>query len=274
MCTKLPPRMVGDTDLSAKIGDSGVVKKSPETSTMPIAWFFNTHHGQIIGRCTRRTQLPKKKSVKSTINFNECLTSIKFHGIMRYVIKDKPTPKTGGVSSHAHATATSRFELGSSNFGLVSDFEIPISHFPRPVGAKYAKRTQSATSTTKKYETNPISSRRHPKNAKRTQSTSTPACLTTRNMPNEPNLPHLHRPTDPKNTKRTQSTSTPACPTTQKMRNEPNLHRDGPVEDEICETNPISAAPDEILRTKDYMLKTAFYKTNPITVTLRGTTCP
>ncbi len=31
---------------------------------------------------------------------------------MRCVIKDKATPKTGGVTSHAHTTAASRFPPG------------------------------------------------------------------------------------------------------------------------------------------------------------------
>ncbi len=75
---------------------------------------------------------------------------------------------------------------------------------PQP---KYAKRTQfrpanSQQPTTKKYETNPISS---------------------------PLVPHAYSLV-------------------------PRFH----------ETNPISGPKNEILRTKDYMLKTAFNKTNPI----------
>jgi hypothetical protein len=39
---------------------------------------------------------------------------------MRRRIKDKATPKTGGVTNRAYAIVTSRFELHISNFGLVS----------------------------------------------------------------------------------------------------------------------------------------------------------
>ncbi len=60
-----------------------------------------------------------------------------------------------------------RFDLGISNFELVSGFGIRISDFPLSVVEYYTKRTQSATPTTKKSETNPIL--RTPKNTKRTQ---------------------------------------------------------------------------------------------------------
>jgi len=53
-------------------------------------------------------------------------------GIMRCVIKDKATPKKGGVTNRAHQTAASRFEP-----------EISKSRFPPDLCAyNYTKRTQ------------------------------------------------------------------------------------------------------------------------------------
>ncbi len=45
---------------------------------------------------------------------------------MHGTIKDKATPKTGGITNRAHPTPALRFELGISNFGFVSDFDIRI----------------------------------------------------------------------------------------------------------------------------------------------------
>ncbi len=78
-------------------------------------------------------------------------------GIMHRRIRDNATPKTGGVTNRAYPTVTLRFELGISNFGPVSDFEIRVSHFPISVGPYYAKRTQSPLPKTQICKTNPIS---------------------------------------------------------------------------------------------------------------------
>ncbi len=86
-----------------------------------------------------------KKTAKNLLFRQEC-------GIIRRTVKDKATPKTGGVTNHAQPTAASSFELHISNFGLVSDFEIRVSDFPRSVGAYYTKRTQFTV---------PLASRRH-----------------------------------------------------------------------------------------------------------------
>ena len=137
-------------------------------------------------------------------------------GIMHRRIGDNATPKTGGVTNRAYPTVTLRFELGISNFGLVSDFGFP----PICRGVLY--------------ETNPI-----PAYPWRLAGFPTP------NMRNKPNPapilfgvplpgrigagnePNLIPPRAP-------------CllPRASFMRNEPNLPC--PPTTQICETNPIT----------------------------------
>ncbi len=153
---------------------------------------------------------------------------------MRCVIEDKATPKTGGVTNRAQPTAASRFELGISNFGLVSDFEIRLSDFPRPVGAYYAKQTQKESPapggppvfnrslsrfigslsagdphTNQKCETNPIyrlATRPYSQMRKTNPIYPCPSLAHDPKMRNEPNLPLPQPGPRPNYAKRTQFT--------------------------------------------------------------------
>ncbi len=156
---------------------------------------------------------------------------------MPRIVKDKATPKTGGVTNRAHPTHASCFEPGISNFRLacpelvegVSDFPKFIPIHRGSVGPNYAKRTQFIAPRPKYAKRTQSPLLASPKNAKRTQFHA-PTSLAT---------PHF--------TKRTQFAPTPARPTTQKMRNEPNFR-----------------CSEQILTTNDWRLKTAFNETNPI----------
>ncbi|RKY06631.1 MAG: hypothetical protein DRP66_08405 [Planctomycetota bacterium] len=74
---------------------------------------------------------------------------------MRCIIEDNTTPKTGGVTTSAHQTTASRFELHISYFVLVSDFDIRISDFP-PFPQNEPNSAPADLWKPKKNKTNPI----------------------------------------------------------------------------------------------------------------------
>ncbi len=202
---------------------------------------------------------------------------------MRCVIRDKATPKTGGVTNRAQPTAASGFAPGISKSGFPPSCLVPIASC-----LNFTKRTQLPTTNIHStiYNTQslgPISARPHPHfcetnpiyrtagvspafpapNMRNEPNPSTGTACRAPVSQNEPNSRIPSAPPPPVSAKRTQShkansqkmqnepNSTRPTANSQKMRNEPNLTRPTPKK---CETNPIPAWPT-----------TQICETNPIT---------
>ncbi len=189
-------------------------------------------------------------------------------------IKDKATPKTGGVTNRAHSTTASRFEPGISKSGFPPDLSgcnyakrTQLPPCPRP---KCAKRTQFATTATqphtnnaKRTQSQPDPRPNPPKNAKRTQFPPTQQPIAKCQTLFVRNEPKYHPPQDPNveakrrsarcGPKRTQFATTVTLPHTKNAKRTQSTprkntkrtqfpHTKCPAAPYLCETNPIPQA--------------------------------